>query len=209
MILIGGGGHCRSCVSVIESTKAFNIAGIVDFAPPQGDLSAYTYLGDDDCLGEIAPGRDWLITMGSVGPAKVRTMAFEHALALRGAEPVKIVAASAVVARTANIGAGTIVMHHAIVNSSASIGRNCIINNRALVEHDVQVGDHVHVATGAIVNGGCSIGNGVFVGSGSVLKQGIEIGADVWIGMGAVVAHDLKEAGWYVGNPARPLKKVL
>ena len=30
IILIGGGGHCKSCIDVIESTNEFSIAGIVD-----------------------------------------------------------------------------------------------------------------------------------------------------------------------------------
>ena len=30
IILLGGGGHCRSCIDVIEQAGDFNIAGIVD-----------------------------------------------------------------------------------------------------------------------------------------------------------------------------------
>ena len=30
IILIGGGGHCKSCIDVIESNNMFDIAGIVE-----------------------------------------------------------------------------------------------------------------------------------------------------------------------------------
>ena len=30
IILIGGGGHCKSCIDVIEQEGRFTIAGIVD-----------------------------------------------------------------------------------------------------------------------------------------------------------------------------------
>ena len=30
IILIGGGGHCKSCIDVIESEGRFQIVGIVD-----------------------------------------------------------------------------------------------------------------------------------------------------------------------------------
>ena len=30
IILIGGGGHCKSCIDVIEQAGTFQIAGIVD-----------------------------------------------------------------------------------------------------------------------------------------------------------------------------------
>ena len=34
LLLIGGGGHCRSCIDVIETTGQYEIAGIVQ---PQYD----------------------------------------------------------------------------------------------------------------------------------------------------------------------------
>ena len=30
LILIGGGGHCKSCIDVIEQENKFNITGILD-----------------------------------------------------------------------------------------------------------------------------------------------------------------------------------
>ncbi len=30
IILIGDGGHCKSCIEVIESTNEFSIAGVID-----------------------------------------------------------------------------------------------------------------------------------------------------------------------------------
>ena len=37
IILIGGGGHCKSCIDVIESTNDFSIAGIIDSKDKIGD----------------------------------------------------------------------------------------------------------------------------------------------------------------------------
>ncbi|MBE7438857.1 MAG: NeuD/PglB/VioB family sugar acetyltransferase [Spirochaetales bacterium] len=204
IVLIGGGGHCRSCIEVIESEGKFSISGIVDEVEAEAG-GLYPYLGSDVCLPEWVRGRFFLITIGSIGPARKRERIFKTVASMEGASPAQVIARSATVARSARVESGTIVMHQVVINSSATIGHNCIINTRALLEHDTCVGNHVHVATGAIVNGGCSIGDGAFIGSGSIIKQGVKIGPDVWIGMGSVVMNNLNLPGWYGGNPARAL----
>ena len=48
LILLGGGGHCKSCIDVIESTSLFKIAGILDPKEPKGlKILGYEILGDD------------------------------------------------------------------------------------------------------------------------------------------------------------------
>ena len=38
IILIGGGGHCKSCIDVIESEGKYAIAGILDSIKRPGEL---------------------------------------------------------------------------------------------------------------------------------------------------------------------------
>ena len=48
IILIGGGGHCKSVIDVIEQEGKFQIAGIID---KQGNISkvlGYPIIGNDD-----------------------------------------------------------------------------------------------------------------------------------------------------------------
>ena len=37
LILIGGGGHCKSCIDVIEKEGRFQISGIVDVPEKYGE----------------------------------------------------------------------------------------------------------------------------------------------------------------------------
>ncbi len=37
LILIGGGGHCKSCIDVIEQEDKFEIAGILDVPEKKGE----------------------------------------------------------------------------------------------------------------------------------------------------------------------------
>jgi FlaA1/EpsC-like NDP-sugar epimerase len=49
LILIGGGGHCKSCIEVIESTGEFEIIGILDLPSKIGEkVLDYEIIGSDD-----------------------------------------------------------------------------------------------------------------------------------------------------------------
>lgn len=187
IILVGGGGHCRSCIDVIEASGAYEIAGVVDRAELQEGVLGYRWLGKDtDLPALIAAHRHALVSIGQIGSAALRTRLFSELMSLGAAFPT-IVSPNAAVSRHAEIGAGSIVMHGAIVNAGARIGRNVIINSRALVEHDAVIGDHSHISTAAVVNGGTSVGDGSFIGSGAVLMHGLSIGAGSVVGMGLSV----------------------
>ena len=52
IILIGGGGHCASCIDVIEQEGIYQIAGIVD-KNYDGKSLGYPSLGDDSDLENL------------------------------------------------------------------------------------------------------------------------------------------------------------
>jgi sugar O-acyltransferase (sialic acid O-acetyltransferase NeuD family) len=191
LLLLGGGGHCRSCIDVIETENQFQIAGIVQpRAAGAEPVLGYPILGDDDDLpGLLRRFPQALVTVGQIKTSVVRIRLYERLRAL-GADLPVIVSPNAHVSRHARIEEGTIVMHGAVVNAGAMVGRNCIINNRALIEHDVVIGDHSHVATAATVNGGVWVGAGSFIGSGAVVRQNVRIGTRCLIGMGQRVLAD-------------------
>ncbi len=208
LILVGGGGHCKSCIDVIESEGSFNIAGIVDIEDKlhQRILDYEVIASDKDLTNLVSKYKDFLITIGSIKDPCKRIEKYEYLKQLGATFPV-IVSPLAYVAKSACVGEGTIVMHKVLVNSDACVGMNCIINSSALIEHDVKVGDHCHISTGSIINGKCHIGNRVFVGSNSVVIDYINIGDDAVIGASSVVLKSLSEAGIYAGNPAFRISK--
>ena len=154
ILLLGGGGHCRACIDVIEQTKQFQIFGIVDSTKKMGEtLLGYPIVGSDENLPELRKHVSYaLITVGQIQSSNVRVLLYQNLQALKFILPV-IISPRAYVSRYAKIGAGTIIMHDGIVNADASIGINCIINSKALIEHEAIIEDHCHIATGAIVNG--------------------------------------------------------
>ena len=204
LILIGGGGHCRSCIDVIEAEERFRIAGIVDLPERVGDkLLGYPVIADDADLPRlIEPGHSFLITLGQI-KSPARRMELFAQLSEAGAELASIVSPRAHVSRHATIGPGTIVMHDALVNAGAWIGVNSIINSKALIEHDALIGAHCHISTGAIVNGAVEIGAGCFIGSGTVTHQGIRIGEGCLVAAAALVTTDLSAGSRFPGRKSR------
>ena len=194
IILIGAGGHARSCIDVIEQQGYFQIAGLVGLPEQlQTRHLGYDVIGTDSDLPVLAKTYQYaLITIGQIQTADHRISLYQQACQHGFQLPV-IIAPTAHVSRHANLGAGSIVMHRAIVNVGARVGHNCIINTSALIEHDAAVEDHCHISTGAILNGDVTVGAGSFVGSGCVIKEGIAIGKICLVGMGLTVRNNLSD----------------
>ncbi len=190
LVLIGGGGHCKAAIDVVEAGAEIGIAGILERPDaPKVPVLGYPVIGTDADLAEcVSRHGAVLVTLGQIKSAAPRQRAYRAAQEAGAALPV-VISPRATVSRHALIGAGTLVMHGAVVGPAAEIGCNGILNSQSLVEHDARIGAHCHISTGARVNGGVTIGAGCFIGSGAVLKQGITIGANSVIGAGCVITH--------------------
>lgn len=188
IILIGGGGHCKSCIDVIEQEDKYKIAGIVDQPEKlHANILGYEIIATDSDLPLLAKEfSNFMIAIGQIRSARKRILLFNRLRELGGHFPV-IISPLSYVSRHASISEGTIIMHHALVNAEAKIGKNCIVNTKALVEHDAVIEDHCHIATGGIVNGGVKIKSGTFFGSNAVSAEYTEIGQDSVIGCGAKI----------------------
>lgn len=204
IILVGGGGHCKSVIDVIESENKFEIAGILDVKEKIGmDVSGYKIIGTDEDLEEWnKKGASFHITIGHIKSPELRMKVYEKLKTINAHLPV-ICSPTAHVSQNASVDEGSVIMHHVLLNAGVKVGKNCIINNKALIEHDSSIGDHCHISTAAVVNGDCRISQGCFVGSNAVVIHGIVIEENCVIGAGSVVLNDAAKNKTLVGNPAR------
>lgn len=193
ILLVGGGGHCRAVIDVLESANK-EIAGIVHglecaFEPVLG----YPALGRDADLPELRLRFSRaIITVGQIKNSRLRQSLFSK-LRDMGFELPSVVAPSAYVSRHASIGEGNVVMHMAFINAGVSLADNCIINTKSLVEHDCSIASHCHISIGAILCGGVCVDSGSFIGAGAVIRQNVRIGKNVIIGCGANVHADVPD----------------
>ena len=201
LLLIGAGGHAKSCIDVIEQEDKFQIIGLVG-SPNEVSthVLGYEVLGTDDALSELLNMTQYaLVAVGQIGTNDLRSTLFSKIANIGFISPV-VISPLAYVSPHAVVGKGTVVMHRATINAGATIGDNCIINSHALIEHDVVVEDHCHIATSATINGGSSVGRSSFIGSGSTIRESIKIGEMCAIGMGVTVRYDLSANSQFVGD---------
>jgi sugar O-acyltransferase (sialic acid O-acetyltransferase NeuD family) len=209
LILIGGGGHCKSVIDVIEKEGKYSIIGILDVKELIGtNVSGYKVIGtDDDIEIMLNRGCEFLITVGQIKSPSIRIKIYQK-LKVLNATLANVYSPTAQVSEYSKIGFGSVIMHQAIVNAGTYIGSNCIINTKALIEHDCKLGDNCHISTGAIINGDCIIHNECFIGSNSVISNGINVAAGSIIGAGSVIINNItEEKSYIVGNPGRVIGK--
>ena len=176
ILLIGGGGHCKSVIDVIEQENKFTIVGIIDKKKLIGQrVLGYKVIGSDDDLEQLSYKYKYaFITVGQIRSNAIRVKLF-HTLKKFDYQLPIIISPIAYVSKHAIINEGSIIMHHALVNTDAKVGKNCIINSKALIEHDSSIGDHCHISTAVVINGGVEVKENSFVGSNSTTKEYCEI----------------------------------
>ena len=195
IIIIGSGGHAKSCLEVIESTNLYEIVGLVDKNASSGSIKyGYKILGGDDDLLKLINLTD-KVFMGIGG---IKNLAYREELTSKitkiGFVFERIISPYATLSKTSSIGIGSIIHHNTYIGADVKIGNNCIINTGAILEHESQVGSHSHVSTGAILNGNVTVGERTFIGSGVIIKQGVKIGSDSLVNMGTRVFEDVGDS---------------
>lgn len=114
--------------------------------------------------------------------------------------------ATAVIAKTAEIGFGTFAAAQSLIAPDAKIGNHCIVNHAAVVDHDCIIGDFTHIAPCSSLGGGVVVGKCVLVGAGAIILPGVTIADYAVIGAGAVVTANVAIGSTVIGNPAKLIK---
>lgn len=216
IVIIGTGSEGRIVLDALqEAGEHRDVVGFLDACLPTGEepqvrrgspplLMGLPVLGDAEEMNSLRKKG----VSGAViafGDNARRAELAEHALAI-GWELVPVKHPSAVVARSAKIGAGCILHAGCVIGVEAILGKCVIVNTLASVDHDCVVDDFAQIAPGAHLAGRVRLGRGAFVGIGASIRQGMTVGDGATVGMGAAVVAPVP-AGVVVGGvPARRLR---
>lgn len=205
IVLLGGGGHCKSMVDTICRQGLFEIAAIVDRPDRIGEtVCGYPVRHTDDDLDSLfASGiRLAAVSVGGIGDFSLRERLYLRASRIGFRFPV-ICDPSAVISPFATIGAGVFIGKLCVVNAGADIQPMAIINTGAIVEHDCRIGAFAFLAPAATLSGNVTIGEHTHIGTGACVIQQVAIGAHTLIGAGSVVVGPIGDHAKAYGNPCR------
>lgn len=195
--IVGAGGHGR-VVADIARLNGYDDIRFLDDAVNLDLKERYVLAGTTQLLSQVSPGAAFI----AVGDSYVRERLFRQAEAL-GWQLPNLVHPKAVVADSAVLGKGIVVMAGAVVNPDAVIEDGCIINTGASVDHDDRIGGFSHISVGAHLAGMVTIGQHVWIGIGAVVRNNCFIVDNCLIGAGAAVVKNIDISGVYIGIPAK------
>ncbi len=201
LLLIGGGGHCRSIIDSLALLNTYDEIGIVDNNVTNEYLNAHYVGRDDDLVHLYESGWDnAFVSIGSVGNTLPRRKIY-GILKEIGFKIPTIIDSTAVISKDIQIGEGCFVGKKAIINFGTVLRNCCIINSGAIIEHDCIIDEFSHVAPGTVICGNVNIGKDSHIGAGSVVRQSIKIGNEVMVGIGSVVVKNISNGTVAFGNP--------
>lgn len=209
LLLIGGGGHCKSVIEASLLSSEYNEIGIIDKSPKLGsEVLGIKIIGNDLDLTKLKERgfKYAFISLGSIGDPKRRIELSKILVQLNFKIP-SIVHPSANISSFCEIEEGVFIGKNVIINGDTKVLKNSILNTGCIIEHDCQIGSFAHIAPGVVLSGNVRIGNNSHIGAGTVIRQEITIGNNTVIGIGSVVTKDIGNDRLAFGNPCKVMNK--
>lgn len=110
---------------------------------------------------------------------------------------------SVMLAKSATIGVGNVLLANVVVNCNAVIGNFNTVNSGTLLGHDITIGDNNYFAGQVCVGSGLQIGNKNFFGLNTSIRNGIHIGDSNVVGMASNITKNVSDHNVLYGNPAQ------
>ena len=199
--IIGSGGHTISSINLLLNYFNSDDICIYDNSfveDKQEVINSIPLIGSID---DIELDQDVFLSIGDNNLRKKYFLKFKNQI-IRNT----IFHSDSLQEKDITYGVANQIFAYSYINSQVIIGDNNIINTGTIIEHEAKIGNHNHISIGAKICGRSTIGNMCLIGAGAVILDKLSICDNVIIGAGSVVIQDIKDAGTYVGSPAKRIK---
>ena len=199
--IIGSGGHTISSINLLLNYFNSDDICIYDNSfveDKQEVINSIPLIGSID---DIELDQDVFLSIGDNNLRKKYFLKFKNQI-IRNT----IFHSDSLQEKDITYGVANQIFAYSYINSQVIIGDNNIINTGTIIEHEAKIGNHNHISIGAKMCGRSTIGNKCLIGAGAVILDKLSICDNVIIGAGSVVIQDIKDAGTYVGSPAKRVK---
>ena len=199
-------------------------ATIIDLMKKSDEWELMGYLNDSEEIGSLIEGYPVVGRVKEAGRFNLPDIYFIYALTTvkKAQERVELLRSlnlprekfatvihpTAVVAHSAEIGYGVVLMPHVVIGPGVILGDHTQVYAQGFIGHHAKLGDFCFVANNASVGGYVDIRQGVHIGSNSSILERVTIGDWALVGLGSVVIKDVPTNTKVVGNPAREIGKV-
>jgi UDP-perosamine 4-acetyltransferase len=193
IILIGGMGGAKMCIDAIESTREYDIVGIIDDQMKPGTLVMNNEVlgGENELIQMFENGfQNILITYSLLSDLKRRSYNIEK-LKKIGFNFPNIIHKHANIEPSAKIGIGNIILAGSILGSECQVGDFNYINTGSIICHEAIVGNNNHFAPNSVIAGRVKIENNnlfgicsttyfdISIGSNNVLNNGVNLNSNL------------------------------
>lgn len=175
VLIVGAGGFGRAVCESLRSQPGITVIGYLDDRAGEVDtVDGLPLLGRCDDLGiAVAHGARLVLAIGRNAVRERLGQAAQDA----GLGLMPVIDRQAVVAGSAQVGDGCIVMAGAVLGAGVRLGRACIVNYGAVLDHDCRLDDYCLLGAGACLGGGVRLGARTHVREGAVVPAGTQVQA--------------------------------
>jgi len=201
LVIIGAGGHGRVVADAARlSGQWVEIVFLDDRYPELLSSGGFTVVGAvSDVSSNNRPEDAYIVAVGNA--AARQTIVKRTGLAAE--QFARVIHPSAIVADSAQLGHGVMVLAGVVINCDSQIEEHVIVNTASVVEHDCRVGAFTHLSPRSCLGGEVIIGEGCWIGIGALVLPLLQLGASSILGAGAVMTRSFDNGLTLVGVPAQ------
>jgi sugar O-acyltransferase (sialic acid O-acetyltransferase NeuD family) len=188
--VIPGGKAFRQVQDALEDNSLIQVVGFFDDQKKSSSLT----LGSID-INEIVAARDrgeFDRIFVATGNAGLRAKILQE-LGNKGVSFINVIHPSAIISRSATIGANVFVGAQAVIGPKTQIGHGCFISAMSNVDHHCCLNQGVLLGPGVMLSGSVNVGAETILGAGVAVESNISIGSRVYIAPGTGITVNVKD----------------